>query len=113
MPNGVVSYTVTLSGINLVNNSTIDITSNTATLMETMYTIEHSSVPYSDYTAVVVAMTSAGPGPESTLTVQTSEAGMLYTMPTVIAFFVSYVYICTSDTLSGNYLLSCFRTLCC
>ena len=74
--NGVVSYNVTLSGINLVDMSPITITPNTATVTDTMYTANHSSTPYSNYTAVVVAFTSAGASPESTVTEQTSEAGL-------------------------------------
>ena len=75
MPNGVVSYNITLSGINLVDSSPIDITSNTATITDTMYTVAHSSIPYSNYTAVVVAFASAGASAERTVTEQTSEAG--------------------------------------
>ena len=66
MPNGpeIISYNVTLSGINLIDMSPINIMSNTATVTDTMYTANHSSTPYSNYTAVVVAFTSAGASPE-------------------------------------------------
>ena len=75
IPNGVVSYNLTLSGINLVDMSPITITPNALTVTDTMYTVDHSSIPYSNYTAVVVAFTSAGASPERTVTEQTPEAG--------------------------------------
>ena len=74
-PNGVVSYNVTVSGINLLDNSSV-LTSTTVTISETEYIIPHTSVPHSEYTAVVVPQTSAGVGPSETDTVQTSQACM-------------------------------------
>ena len=73
-PNGVVSYNVTVSGINLLDNSSV-LTSTTVTISETEYIIPHTSVPYSEYTAVVVPQTSAGSGPDQSDTVQTPQAG--------------------------------------
>ncbi len=75
LPNGVVSYNVTLSGVNLANNEAITISENSAIVMETSYTVTHSSIPYSDYTAVVFSSTSAGPGSMTTVTEQTDEEG--------------------------------------
>ena len=76
--NGDVSYNVTLSGINLVNDNLIVITPDPVTVTDTMYTVAHSSLPYSNYTAVVVAFTGAGPGPEEEITIQTAEEGQLH-----------------------------------
>ena len=75
MPNGAVRYNITLSGINLFDNSSIIITPDTATVIVTSYTIDHLVVPYFSYTAVVVAFTSAGSSPSRTATIQTPEAG--------------------------------------
>ena len=75
-PNGVVSYNVTVSGINLLNNASV-LASTTVILAETEYIDPHTSVPYSEYTAVVVPQTSAGSGPSQTDTVQTPEAGSI------------------------------------
>ena len=82
MPNGPgpISYNITLSGINLVDNSPIIITPDAATVLETMYSVPHSVVPHSRYTAVVVAFTGAGPGPEEEITMQTAEEGQLHFM---------------------------------
>ncbi len=76
-PNGVViNYNVTLSGINLANSKVIEIGPNSAMItMGTSYTMDHTSIPYSRYTAVVFASTSAGPGPTTTVIVQTPEEG--------------------------------------
>ena len=80
MPNGPgsISYNITLSGINLVDSSPIDITSNTATVTDTMYTVDHTSIPYSNYTTVVVAFTSTGASPERIVTEQFPEAGEIF-----------------------------------
>ncbi|XP_064396511.1 phosphatidylinositol phosphatase PTPRQ-like isoform X3 [Halichondria panicea] len=73
-PNGVIiGYNVVLSGVNLANNGAITITPNSATINETSYTVDHTSIPYSDYTAVVFASTNVGPGPMTTVIVQTPE----------------------------------------
>ena len=64
MPNGIVSYNVLLSGVNLVNDTLIDISDSSVNVTETMYSTPHSPLPYSNYTAVVTAFTSAGFGPE-------------------------------------------------
>ena len=79
MPNGpgIVRYSVTLSGINLVNSQAIEIDFSSVNVTQTIYSTLHSPLPYSNYTAVVTAFTSAGFGLESTFTVQTPEAGML------------------------------------
>ncbi len=78
LPNGVVSYSVTLSGVNLANNEAITISTNSAIVNETSYTVDHTSIPYSDYTAIVFASTSAGDSDVETVTVQTPEDGMIY-----------------------------------
>ena len=75
MPNGAVRYNVTLSGINLFDNSSIIITPDTATVIARVYTIDHLVVPYSSYTAVVVAYTGAGASSERTVTKQVAQAG--------------------------------------
>ena len=77
MPNGPgpISYNVTLSGINLVDNSSITITSDVITITETMYTVAHSSLPYSIYTAAVVAFTGAGASEQRAVSEQTPEEG--------------------------------------
>ena len=75
-PNGVVSYTVTVSGINLLDNASV-LASTTVIVTETEYTIPHTSVPYSEYTAVVVPQTSAGSGPSEMLSTQTVQEGDL------------------------------------
>ena len=75
MPNGIVSYNVMLSGVNLVNNMPIDINNNLMNVTETMYTVAHSPQPYSTYTAEVAAFTSAGFGPVTTVTEQTPVDG--------------------------------------
>ncbi len=74
-PNGVVSYSVTLSGVNLVDSMEIVIDPNSAIVMDTSYTVAHSSIPYSDYTAIVFASTSAGDSTMETVTKQTPEEG--------------------------------------
>ncbi len=75
-PNGVIiGYNVVLSGVNLANNEAITITPSSATINETSYTVDHTSIPYSDYTAVVFASTNVGPGPMTTVIVQTPEEG--------------------------------------
>ncbi len=74
-PNGVVSYNVTLSGVNLANNQPIDMASISAIVDETSYTVAHSSIPYSIYTAIVFASTSAGDSTMETVTEQTPEDG--------------------------------------
>ena len=73
--NGDVSYNVTLSGINLVDNSPINIISYISTVTDTIYTVAHSSLPYSNYTAVVVAFTGAGASEQRAVSVQTAEEG--------------------------------------
>ena len=73
-PNGAVSYNATVSGINLLNNASV-LNPTTVFLSETEYIVPHTSVPYSEYTAVVVPQTSAGSGPSQTDTVRTLEAG--------------------------------------
>ena len=79
MPNGVIMlYSVMLSGINLVDSQSIEIANSSMNVSETMYTVAHSSLPYSNYTAVVVAFTGAGPGPKEEDTVQTAEEGQLH-----------------------------------
>ena len=77
MPNGpgTINYNVTLSGINLVDNSPINITSYISTVTDTMHTVSHSSLPYSNYTAVVVAFTGAGASEQRAVSVQTAEEG--------------------------------------
>ena len=75
-PNGVVSYNVTVSGINLLNNASV-LTSTPVGLAETEYIVSHTSVPYSEYTAVVVPQTSAGSGPSEMLSTQTDQEGDL------------------------------------
>ena len=74
-PNGMVRYDVILSGVNLVNNMPIDISSSSMNVTETMYTVAHSSLPYSNYTAMVTAFTDGGFGPVSTVTEQTPVDG--------------------------------------
>ncbi len=78
MPNGVIiGYSVTLSGINLANSEVIEITASSAVTSETNYTVDHTSIPYSNYTAVVFASTSVGPGPMATVSEQTDEQSMI------------------------------------
>ncbi len=77
LPNGVVSYNVTLSGVNLANNEAITISANSAIVDETSYTVAHSSISYSNYTAIVFASTSAGDSTMETVTKQTPEDGNL------------------------------------
>ena len=80
MPNGVVNYNVTLSAVNLVNSQPpIVINQPSAVVTETMYTVNHISVPYSSYTVMVFASTSAGNSDTVTMTVVTPEAGIFYT----------------------------------
>ncbi len=77
MPNGVIiGYNVTLSGVNLVNSMEIGIDPSSAIVMVTSYTVPHTSIPYSDYTVVVFASTSVGPGPMTTVTERTNEQSM-------------------------------------
>ena len=64
MPNGIVSYDVLLSGVNLANDMLIDISDSSVNVTQTMYSTPHSPLPYSNYTAVVTAFTSVGFGPE-------------------------------------------------
>ena len=84
-PNGVVSYNVTVSGINRLDNASV-LNPTTVFVTETEYIIPHTSVPYSEYTAVVVPQTSAGSGPSQTDTVQTPEAGMCV-LPNQVDYF--------------------------
>ena len=85
-PNGVVSYSVTLSGVNLVDSMEIGIDPNSAIVMETSYTVAHSSIPYSDYTAIVFASTSAGDSTMETVTKQTPEEGKALIIRTATVF---------------------------
>ena len=63
-PNGVISlYSVMLSGINLVDSQSIEISNSLMNVTQTMYTVAHSSLPYSNYTAEVSAFTAGGFGP--------------------------------------------------
>ncbi len=76
-PNGVIiGYNVTLSGVNLANNEVINISENSKIVTDISYTVSHTFIPYSDYTAVVFASTSVGPGPMTTVTEQTPEQSM-------------------------------------
>ncbi len=76
MPNGVVSYTVNISAINLANDQAISIDQSSAVVTETMYSVSHSSVPYSNYTVMVLALTIAGSSDtEEVVSIQTPEAG--------------------------------------
>ena len=68
-------YSVTLSGINLVNNDSLEIDNSTVNVTETMYTVAHSSQPYSTYTAEVAAFTNAGFGPVTMVSNQTLAEG--------------------------------------
>ena len=75
-PNGVIiGYNVTLSGVNLANSDVINISENSEIVTDTSYTVAHTSIPYSDYTAVVFASTIAGDSTDETVTVQTPEEG--------------------------------------
>ena len=79
MPNGVIiGYNVTLSGINLANSTEIGIDPSSAIVTDTNYTVAHTSIPYSDYTAVVFASTIAGDSTNETSTIQTPEEGTIY-----------------------------------
>ena len=101
-PNGVIiGYNVTLSGINLVNNEVIEISESSAVTNETSYTVAHTSIPYSNYTAVVFASTNVGPGPITTVTEQTPEEGEFGWMPeiTIIYVFTPYMYILNTPTV--------------
>ena len=74
MPNGVISvYRVMLSGINLVDS--LEIVNSSMNVTQTMYTVAHSSQPYSTYTAEVAAFTSAGFGPVTMVSNQTLAEG--------------------------------------
>ena len=102
MPNGVIiGYNVTLSGINLVNNEVIEISGSSVVINETSYTVNHTSIPYSNYTAVVFASTNVGPGPITTVTEQTPEEGEFGWMPeiTIIYVFTPYMYILNTPTV--------------
>ncbi len=88
-PNGVVSYSVTLSGVNLVDSMEIGIDPSSAIVNETSYTVAHSSIPYSNYTAVVSAFTSAGESTMETVTKQTPEDGNL---PKLISEYAIIMY---------------------
>ena len=90
-PNGVVSYNVTVSGINLLDNSSV-LTSTTVTISDTEYIIPHTSLPHSKYTAVVVPHTSAGGGPSETDTVQTAQAGICSVLPIIKLMNLKQVY---------------------
>ena len=74
-PNGIVRYNVMLSGKNLVNNMPIDINNNSVNVTETMYTVAHSSLPYSSYTAMVAAFTDGGFSPVEVDSEQTPQEG--------------------------------------
>ncbi len=81
MPNGVIiGYNVTLSGINLANSTEIGIDPSSAIVTDTSYTVAHTSIPYSDYTAVVFASTIAGDSTNETSTIQTPEEGTILYM---------------------------------
>ena len=76
MSNGVIRlYSVILSGINLVDSESIGIADSSVNVTETMYTVAHSSPPYSNYTAGVAAFTSAGFGPVRMVSEQTPAEG--------------------------------------
>ena len=108
MPNGpeTVSYSVSVSGINLVDNQMIAITSSAVNVTETMHTID--ILPYSNYTAEVVAFTSAGFSPSRTATIQTPEAG-----EDGLVIATLYVAILNLGVIIHDCLLLSFSTFCC
>ena len=77
-PNGVVNYTVMLQERNLVFNSTVVITTHVVTQL---FLIEERMVkPYTEYSAIVTAQTSAGEGDSAMGSITTSEEGMIMVM---------------------------------
>jgi len=77
-PNGMVLYNVSVSAVNLVNNQPIVIPMSTAgNIDNTIYSVSHTALAYSNYTASVTGITTAGPGPVESVTVQTPQQGKL------------------------------------
>ena len=106
-PNGVVNYNVTLSAVNLVNGQPpIVINQPSAVVTDTMYTVNHISVPYSSYTVMVFASTSAGNSDTEMVTIQTPEAGKkqcFLTTPIFVYKLCMYSNILTISFLSYMY----------
>ena len=87
-PNGVVNYTVVLEARDLVFSNTVTIISEVVTQL---FLIEELLVqPYTEYTAVVTARTSAGEG-ESTMGANvTDEAG------TIVFYVQIFSWLCAT-----------------
>ena len=88
LPNGMISlYSVMLAGINLVDSESIEIDDSSVNVTETMYTVAHSSLPYSNYTAQVSAFTIGGFSPAVVDFEQTPAEGKRV-VSTLISFYL-------------------------
>ncbi len=70
-PNGILTYNITLTGINLLRSNQILFEEGVVTEQE--FLLEVASVPYTFYTASVVPQTGGGVGPETNATLSTDQ----------------------------------------
>lgn len=80
MPNGVVNYTVVLQERDLISNNTVVIATQVVTRL--FLTEEQMVKPYTEYSAVVTAQTSAGVGTSAFGLITTNEEGTMMVMLT-------------------------------
>ena len=75
MPNGIVSYEVNVTGVDLVTQ--LNVLSETAVTNETQYSVETTLEVYAQYVVMVTAMTGGGQGPTVVTNLTTPEGGKL------------------------------------
>lgn len=79
MPNGEISYNVSVFGMDLATNEVVfDEAIGSVTVTEIVF--EHDVEPYALYVIEVVSITGAGPGNTTTDGFETPEGGTLLTM---------------------------------
>ena len=74
MPNGEISYNVSISGMDLATNETV-LDGMMGSLTATQVTFMHMVEPYALYTIECVPVTIAGSGRPTTVSFQTPEGG--------------------------------------
>ena len=75
MPNGIVSYEVNVTGVDLVTQ--LNVLSETAVTNETQYSVEAALEVYALYVVMVTAMTGGGPAQTVVTNLTTPEGGKL------------------------------------
>ena len=75
MPNGIVSYEVSITGVDLATK--LNVLSETAVTNETQYSVETTLEVYALYVVMVTAMTGGGQGQTVVTNLTTPEGGKL------------------------------------